>query len=166
MHFDFNPAHPTIWVFLSLVLVIGFAIYKGAHTSMAKALDARAEKIRKELEDARKLRDEAQALLASYKRKQAEAEEQAKEIVAQARKEAELMADNARKDLAERIRRRSEQAEAKIKMAEAQAVNDVKAKAADLATKAAHRLLQTELSATDHAKLVKEGTEEMGKILN
>lgn len=166
MHFDFNPAHPTVWVFLSLVLVIGFAIYKEVHKTMAKALDERADKIRKELEDARKLRDEAQALLASYKKKQVEAEEQAKTIVAQARKEAELMAENARKDLNERISRRADQAEAKIKMAEAQAMADVRAKAADLATKAAKHLLHTELSTADQAKLIKDGTVEMGKILN
>ena len=131
MHFDFSFAHPTIWVFLAISLVIIGAVYKGIHKIMAKALDDRADGIRKELEEARQLREEAQTLLASFQRKQVEAEEQAKDIVKQARLDAETMAANARQDLKERLERRAEQAEAKIKNAEAQAMADVKARAHD-----------------------------------
>jgi len=95
-------------------------------------------KIRADLDEAKSLREEAQALLASYQRKQKEAEEQAEEIVKQARKDAENMAVSARKDLAERLERRAAQAEAKSS-----------------GTKTA-----------DHASLVKDGIAQMGKVLN
>lgn len=166
MHFDFSFAHPTIWVFLAIVLVIAGAMYKGIHKVMAKALDDRADGIRSELEEARKLREEAQTLLATFQRKQAEAEEQAKDIVKQARVDAEAMASQSRKDLKERLERRAEQAEAKIKNAETQAMADVKARAVDLAAKAAEQILRNDLSSTDHSTLVKSGIAEMGKTLN
>lgn len=166
MHFDFSFAHPTIWVFLAISLVIIGAMYKGIHKIMAKALDDRADGIRKELDEARQLREEAQTLLASFQRKQVEAEEQAKDIVKQARLDAETMAANARQDLKERLERRAEQAEAKIKNAEAQAMADVKARAVDLAAKAAEQILHNNLSSTDHSTLVKKGITEMGKVLN
>ena len=166
MHFDFSFAHPTIWVFIALMIIVFGAIFKGIHKTMAKALDERADKIRTELEEARRLRDEAEALLASYKRKQAEAEKQAEGIVAQARKEAEIMAENARKELAEKLERRSEQAKAKIKIAEAQAISDVKKHAAELATEATKDILAKELTKTDHAKLIKQGLSEMSKALH
>ena len=166
MHFDFNFAHPTIWVFIAIVLVIAGFITKGVPKAMGAALDKRADAIAKELEDAKKLREEAQALLASFQRKQAEAEEQAKDIVKQARKDAETMAANARKDMSERLARRAEQAQAKIKNAEAQAMADVKARAVELAAKASERLLRSELTASDHGKLIKDGISEMGKALN
>jgi len=166
MHFDFSFAHPTIWVFLAIVLVIAGAMYKGIHKVIAKALDDRADGIRSELEEARKLREEAQALLATFQRKQAEAEEQAKDIVKQARLDAETMASQARKDLKERLERRAEQAVAKIKNAEIQAMADVKARAVDLAAKAAEQILRNDLSRADHGILVKNGITEMGKALN
>lgn len=166
MHFDFSFAHPTIWVFLALVLVIGAAIYKGIHKVMGKALDDRADAIRKQLDEARTLREEAQALLADYQRKQVEAEQQAKEIVKQARKDAENMATQARADLQERLTRRAELAEAKIANAEVQAMADVKARAVDLATKAAEQLIKDQFKTSDHSTLIKDGVAQMGKVLN
>ena len=166
MHFDFNPASPTIWVFLALVLLFVLFAYFGIHKKIAGALDARADKIRSELDEAKSLREEAQALLASYQRKQKEAEAQAEDIVKQARKDAELMATNARKDLAERLERRAAQAEAKIATAEAQAMAEVKAKAADMALEAAEKLIRSGTKTPDHAKLVKDGIAQMGKALN
>ncbi len=166
MHFDFSFAHPTIWVFLALVLVVGGAIYKGIHKVMAKSLDERADAIRSQLDEARTLREEAQVLLAGYQRKQVEAEEQAKTIVEQARKDAASMAKQARADLKDRLARRAELAEAKIANAETQAMADVKARAVDLATKAAEQLIQEQFKATDHNTLVKDGISQMGKVLN
>lgn len=166
MHWEFSFGYPTIWVFLALVVFIVGLMYKGIHKVIAKALDDRADAIRKELDEARTLREEAQALLSSFQRKQVEAEEQAKEIVKQARKDAETMAANARKDMSERLTRRAEQAEAKIKNAEAQAMADVKARAVELATQAAEQILRSELASTDHNILVKTGIVDMGKALN
>ena len=166
MHFDFALNSPTIWVFLAVVLFLLALAYFGVHKKIGGALDARADKIRTELDEAKSLREEAQALLASYQRKQKEAEDQAEEIVKQARKDAENMAVNARKDLAERLERRAAQAEAKIATAEAKAMADVKAKAADMALEAAEKLIRSGTKATDHASLVKDGIAQMGKDLN
>lgn len=166
MHFDFALNSPTIWVFLAVVLFLLALAYFGVHKKIGGALDARADKIRTELDEAKSLREEAQALLASYQRKQKEAEDQAEQIVKQARHDAEVMATNARKDLAERLERRAAQAEAKIATAEAQAMADVKAKAADMALQAAEKLIRSGTKATDHASLVKDGIAQMGKVLN
>ncbi len=166
MHWEFSFGYPTIWVFLALVVFIVGLMYKGIHKVIAKALDDRADAIRKELDEARTLREEAQTLLSSFQRKQVEAEQQAKDIVKQARKDAETMAVNARKDMAERLQRRAEQAEAKIKNAETQALTDVKLRAVQLAAIAAEQVLRTELASTDHKALVKNGITDMGKAFN
>lgn len=166
MYFDFALNSPTIWVFFAVVLFLLVLAYFGVHKKIGGALDARADKIRTELDEAKSLREEAQALLASYQRKQKEAEEQAEGIVKQARHDAEVMAANARKDLADRLERRAAQAEAKIASAEAKAMADVKAKAADLALEAAEKLIRTGKSSTNHAQLVKDGIAQMGKTLN
>jgi len=166
MHFDFDPGSPTIWVFLATILFLLSLVYFGVHKKIASSLDARADKIRDELEEARRLREEAQALLASYQRKQKEAELQAEDIVKQARHDAENMAANARKDLAERLERRAAQAEAKIATAEAQAMAEVKAKAADMALETAEKLIRSGIKTVDQANLVKDGIAQMSKTLN
>jgi len=166
MYFDFSLGGSTIYVFFALVLFLLLIGYFGVYKKMAGALDARADKIKTELDQAKSLREEAQALLASYQRKQKEAEEQAESIVKQARHDAENMAKNARKDLAERLERRAAQAESKIATAEAQAMAEVKAKAADMALEAAEKLIRSGTKSADHAGLVKDGIAQMGKALN
>ena len=157
---------PAFWVAVCVLGFLALLGWKGVHKLIGKTLDERSEKISDELAEARRLREEAQALLASYKRKQKEAEALAEDIVKQARHDAEIMAVNARKDLTERLERRTLMAEAKIKTAEAQALNEVRAKAADLSLEAAERLLRRDLKAADHASLVKDGIAQMGKVLN
>lgn len=156
----------TFWVAVCVVLFLALLFWKGAHKAINSSLDDRADKIRGELDEARRLREEAQALLASFQRQQKEAEDQADGIVQQARKDAEAMAVRARADLQDRLERRTAQAEAKIANAEAKALAEVRAKAADLAVSAAEELLKGNLKAADHTKLVKDGITEMGKALN
>ena len=165
MHFTADLGDPTTWVFIAVVIFLLALLYFGIHKKIAGALDARADVIRSELDEARRLREEAQALLASYQRKQKEAEAQAEEIVKQARSDAENMATQARKDLAERLERRAAQAEAKIANAEAQALGEVKAKAADLAMDAAENILRTKMSAAEKSKFIQDGIKQMGATL-
>ncbi len=162
-----GPMHtdPTFWVAICVLAFLGFLFFKGVHKVMGTALDARSTKISDELAEARRLREEAQALLASYKRKQKEAEDLADDIVKKARQDAELMAVNARKDMAERLERRTAAAEAKIKSAEVQALNEVRAKAADVSLEAAEALLRSDLKSSQHANLIKDGIAQMGKVL-
>ncbi|NNE56925.1 MAG: F0F1 ATP synthase subunit B [Hellea sp.] len=157
---------PSFWVAVCVVMFLALLFWKGAHKALGSALDARADKITNELDEARRLREEAQALLASYQRKQKEAEEQAEGIVQQARKDAENMAARLRTELKERLERRAAQAEAKIANAEAQALAEVRAKAADLAIAASEEILKSKLTASDHSKLVKDGIAGIGKALN
>ena len=133
-----TPLHldPSFWVAVCVILFFALLFWKGAHKAIGKSLDDRADKISAELDEAKRLREEAQQLLASFQRKQKEAEEQAEEIVEQAKHDAKIMADNARKELSERLERRAAMAEAKIANAEAQALAEVKAKAADIALEA------------------------------
>jgi F-type H+-transporting ATPase subunit b len=165
MHFTADPSDPTTWVFIAVVLFFVMLAYFGVHKKIAGALDARADKIREELDEARRLREEAQTLLASFQRKQKEAEAQAEDIVRQARTDAENMAAQARADLSERIERRAAQAEAKIANAEAQALSEVKSKAADLALDTAEQILRTKLTATDKSKLIQDGIKQMGSVM-
>ncbi len=166
MYFDFDPAGATLWVFVAVMLFLVALLYFGVHKKIASALDARAEKIRAELDEAHRLREEAQALLASYQRKQKEAEEQAEDIIKQARHDAEVMAERARADLKDRLERRASLAEAKIANAEAQAMSEVKARAAEMAVAAAENILKDGLTATEHTKLINEGITQLGKSLN
>lgn len=158
MHFDYflNPTtDPAFWVFIGLMVVIAIAIFVKVPALIAKQLDARADGIRNELDEARRLREEAQELLASYQRKQREAEAEAEEIVALAKKDAKILAATARAELAERIERRTAMAESRIAQAEAQAAADVKALAADLAVDAAAKLIAeggTKTKASDDLK--------------
>lgn len=153
------------WVLVPLILFFALVAYKGGFKALNASLDSRADKISAELDEARRLREEAQALLASYHRKQKEAEAQAEEIVKQARSDAENMAAQARKDLTERLERRAAQAEAKIANAEAQAMSEVKAKAADLALDTAETLLRSNMTAAEKTKLIKDGISQMGSTL-
>lgn len=162
------PFHldPTFWVAVCVLLFLALIIWKGAFKALGQALDDRAAKIEAELDEAKRLRNDAQAVLADYQRKQKEAEEQAEEIIKQARHDAETMAAKARKDMTERLERRAAMAEAKIASAEAQALAEVRAKAAEIAVEAAESLLRSNLKSADHTRIVTDGIAQMGKALN
>lgn len=154
------------WVLIPVLLFLALVAWKGGFKAAGSALDKRAVAIRDELDEARRLREEAQALLASYQRQQAEAETLAEDIVERARRDAEAMAAKARLDLTDRLQRRAAQAEAKIASAETQALAEVKSKAADLAVNLAEQIIRTEMSATDRTRLFNEGLGQMDGALN
>ena len=121
---------------------------------IGKALDQRAETIRKELEDARRLKDEAEKLLADYERRRKAAASEAEAIVAQAKSEATALAAETRSSLKESLERRTKLAEDKIARAEAQATSDVRAAAVEAAISAAERLMGTKLDSAKAGSLV------------
>ena len=147
-------ATPEFWVLVSFVLFIGLIVYLGVPGKVAAMLDERAARIARELEQARKLREEAQGLLADYERKRRDAEKEAEAIVAQAREEAEAFAVETRQKLTETIERRGRMAEEKIAQAEAQAVKEVRAAAAELAIAAATRIIADEVQGARADQLV------------
>ena len=125
------------------------------------ALDARAMAIAKELEEATKLREEAQTLLASYQRQQRSAEREADDIIEQAKREAELMRKEAEDALAAQIERRTKLAEERIAQAEVQAMKEVKDVAADIAAQAARRLMAEAIDESSGARLIDASIEEV-----
>jgi F-type H+-transporting ATPase subunit b len=148
--------HAESWVLVSFILFIALLVYLKVPALVAKILDERAAKISKELDEAKRLRQEAEVLLAEYKKKRSDAEAEAKDIIAAAKVEAEAYADESEKKLKEALARRQAQAEQKIAMAEAAAVKDVRAAAADLAMSAAAALLKDAASGKTGEKLVSE----------
>ena len=115
---------PSFYASLALVTFFGLLMYMGVFKTIAKTLDDRAEGIRNELDDAKRLREEAAEMLASYQRKQREAEAEAEAIIAQAKSEAKILKEESRKELTERLERRTAMAEQRIAQAEAQAWMD------------------------------------------
>jgi F-type H+-transporting ATPase subunit b len=160
---DFGPE---FFVLLGFIVFVGILIYVGAHRTLLKALDARGEAIQAELAEAAKLRDEATALLASFEKKSAEAEANAAAIIAEARAQAEQLAEDAAERMNEFIARRTKQAEAKIAFAEAQAAADVRAAAADRAAKAAETVLRDQMQAGGGADLVAREIADLKSRLN
>jgi F-type H+-transporting ATPase subunit b len=134
-------AEPEFWVAVGFVIFVGVLIYVGVPKMMTKALDDRAKRVQDELNEARRLKEEAQKLLAEYQAKQRQADEEAAAIVAGAKAEAERFAAEAKVKMEEFVARRSKMAETKIAQAEAQAVADVRAAAAEAAVSAAEKIL-------------------------
>lgn len=129
------------WVAVSFVVFILVALRFGVHRMIAGALDSRGAAIKAELEEARRLKEEAEKLLAEYKRKAREAEGEAQAIIAQANSEAKQIAADAKTRLEEFVARRTKMAETKIGQAEQQAMAEVRAAAADAAVKAAETIV-------------------------
>lgn len=129
------------WVLIGLFVFIGLMIYLKVPATVTGQLDQRADTITTELEQARKLREEAQALLAEYQRKAREAESDAEEIIDQAKREAEALGAEARKRMEDYVTSRTRIAEDKIAQAEVQALQEVRALSADIAIAAATKLL-------------------------
>ena len=142
------------FVALGFVIFVAGLGYLGVHRKLTEALDAHANLIKKELDEARRLRDEAAAVLASFEKKRAAAEGEAQGIIAQAKAEADAMAKEAAERMTEFVARRTKQAEAKIALAEAQAGADVRAAAADAAVKAAETVLRGQLTGAAASDLV------------
>jgi F-type H+-transporting ATPase subunit b len=157
---------PEFWVGVSFFGFVGVLIYFNVPRVIAAALDKRAETIRKELEEARRLRDEAQAILADYERKQRDAETEAQDIVRLARSEAEAYAEETRRALEESLARRTRLAEDKIARAEQQATAEVRAAAIEASVAAAEALIRRKLDEPTAAKLVDDGIQGLHGKLN
>ncbi|MEM7269805.1 MAG: ATP F0F1 synthase subunit B [Pseudomonadota bacterium] len=153
-------------VTLSTVLFVALLIYLKVPGLLAKLLDDRAAKIKDELDEARRLREEAQTLLASYEKKQKEVEGQAQQIVANAKAEAERAAEAAKADLAKSIERRLKAADDQIASAEASAVKEVRDRAIAVATEAASSVIAKKMTAKSGNDLIDAAIKEVGAKLH
>jgi len=154
------------WVALAFVCFVAGLGYIGVHRMIGKSLDERAGRIKNELDEARKLKDEAAQLLADYQRKRQEAEGEAQEIISGAKAEAERLAVEAKAKIAEFVARRTKMAETKIAQAEAQATADVRSAAAEAAVAAAQKILTAETKGKLANELIAKGIEDVRKKLN
>jgi len=141
------------WVLVAFVIFVA-GVWKPMRRAIDGALDARANRIAAELDEARRLRDEAEALLAEYQQKQREAEGDAQAIIAHAKEEAELLAARAQQDLQQALERRTRLAEERITQAEAKAVDEIRAAAVDVAIAAARDVIAGGLDENRRAALV------------
>ena len=156
----------TFWVAVSFFAFIGLVLFYKLPQMITKALDKRAEDISTQLDEARKLREEAQTLLAQYQRKQRDAEAEAQDIVAHAEAEAKRAAEEAEKALAVSIARREQLARDKIAQAEAAAVKDVQTVAVDVATEVARKLIAEGLAPEKANDLVETSIKDLPKHLH
>ncbi len=161
MHFD-----ATFFALVALVIFLGIVAYAGAFKAMGSGLDARAQRIQKDIDDAARLRKEAEALLAEYKQKRIDAEKEAASIVAAAKADAEEYAAETRRKLAESVERRTRQAEQKIAQAEAAAIKDVRNAATELAIAAAQSLVAEAAKGAKGAEFVASSIDAVKRRLN
>jgi F-type H+-transporting ATPase subunit b len=154
------------WVAVAFVLFIALLLYLGVHKTVAGSLDKRRSRIQSELDEAAKLRSEAQALLAEYKQKTANAEKEAAAIIESAKADAERLAAEAHAKLEDFVARRTKMAETKIAQAEAQAVADVRAAAAEAAVAAAEKILSDSVKGKVGDDLIGRGIADVKAKLN
>jgi F-type H+-transporting ATPase subunit b len=154
------------WVAIAFVVFLCVLAYVGAHKKITEALDHRKARIATELEEASRLRAEAQALLADYQRRQQEAEREAASILTEAKAEAERIAAEARVRMEDFIARRTKMAETKISQAEAQALADVRIAAAESAVAAAEQILAQGAKGQVADKLIAQGIADLRTKLN
>jgi F-type H+-transporting ATPase subunit b len=159
-------SEPETWVAIAFLILLGVMLKIGVPSLLFKALDDRSARIRSELDEALRLRKEAEDVLAEYKRRQDEAEKTAESIIHNAGVEAERLAAEAQAKVEEFIARRTRMAETKIARAEAQALADVRSAAADVAVAAAEALLASTTKGAAAESLVSQGIADLKAKLN
>ncbi|MGB7285383.1 MAG: F0F1 ATP synthase subunit B [Salaquimonas sp.] len=156
----------TFWAFIALIIFLAIIAYVKVPAMIGKSLDDRADKIKSDLDDARRLREEAQELLADYQRKRKEAEQEASEILTSAKREAAALEKDAEVKANEFIARRTALAEQKIEQAQAQAIAEVRASAVDIAVAAAGKILEGKVTGAAADKLITESIADVKASLN
>jgi len=159
-------AEPEFWVAVGFVILMGVFAYLGVHRTVITALDKRSERIKAELDDARRLKQEAANLLEEYRAKRASAEREAQEIVTSAKVDAERIAAEAKTKMEDFVARRTKTAESKIALAEAQALAYVRAAAANAAVAAASAILSQTVKGQVAEDLLAKGITEAREKLN
>src|SRR5258705_7335615 len=159
-------SEPEFWVAVAFVILMGVFAYFGIHRTVLTTLDHRSDRIKAELDDARRLKEEAAKLLAEYKARHASAEREAEDTIASAKPEAERIAAEAKTKKEDFVARRTKTAEGKIALAEAQALADVRAAAADAAVTAASTILTQSVKGSVADDLLAKGIADVPEKLN
>ena len=158
-------SNETFWVAIALVVFLGIA-FKPAKKAILGALDGKIDEVKAEVEHAAKLRDEAQALLAEYERKQQQSANHAEEMVAAAKREAEEAKTKAEEELRLSLERQQKLALERIAMAEEKALSEVRTAAAELAIAATEKLINERAAGKDGDAIVDKAISELGSKLH
>lgn len=161
--FGLNPGG---WVALSMIVVFAILIWKGAHAAIGRSLDRKIAGIRAQLDEATRLRQEAEALRTEYRAREAQAEGEAQSILDHARVEAEAIVAKAHRDTEALVERRARMAQDRIDAAERQAIATVRARAAAAATDAAASLIAERMGTDADKTLVDRAIAGLGQRLN
>lgn len=156
---------PTFWTAVSFVILIAL-IAKPVGKKATEALDSRADRIKAELDEAEKLREEAQQLLAKYQRMQRDAKDEADQIIKHAKEEAERVRKNGEQKIEEALERREKQAMDRIRQAERQAEARVRSYAVDVAVAATEQVLNDQVSGSKADKLIDDAIGQLPGKLN
>ena len=154
------------WVAVAFLLLMGVFGYFGVHRTILQALDHRRDRIKKELDDARRLKEEATKLVAEYRARRASAEREAQEIITNAKADAERIASEAKAKMEDFVARRTKTAESKIAQAETQAIADVRAAAAEAAVTAASSIMTQSVKGSVADGLIAKGIQDVRSKLN
>lgn len=157
---------PETWVAIAFIVLMVLFAWLGVHRTVLTTLDHRAQRIKAELDDARRLKEDAARLLADYQSRRASAEREAEEIITNAKAEAERIAAEAKARMEDFVARRTKTAENKIALAEAQALADVRAAAAEAAVTAASTVLSQSVKGSVADDLLTKGIAEVKSKLN
>jgi F-type H+-transporting ATPase subunit b len=156
---------PEFWVLVAFLIVVVGGVYK-VGPSIGKSLDDRAERIKTELDEAQRLREDAQRTLAEFQRKQRDAFKEAEQIAALAKSEAERAAAQAARDLEAALQRRQTQALEKIALAEVKATTEIRNTTVDVAIAAVRRVLAEQLDQQRKSRLIDDAIAELPKLLH
>ena len=156
---------PEFWVAVAFVICI-VVVFRPLSRAAISALDARGERIRAEIEEAQVLREEAQALLAEYKRKQRDALKEAEDIIEHAKSEAVRLREQAEQDLQTALQRREQAAMDKIAQAEASALQEVREQAVDVALAATAKLIESNLDKERSNAMVEQAIRDLSEKLH
>lgn len=162
----YDLANPELWVGVGLLLFVGILIFAGVPKLIGGKLDDKANQIQADLDEAARLRVEAETMLAQIRLEKAEAEAQAADLLAAAEADARRLEAETKVKLEETLARRQKMAENRIAQAEAQASNEVKAAAADLAAKAAEDILAARLASQAKDPHMEEAIKQLGNRLS
>lgn len=155
--------NPTFWVAVAFVIFVALT-FKPISKALSGGLDSRSEQIRRELEEAAALREEAQKSLADYRKLQSEAAREAEELIAHTVKEAQRIREQAELDLEASLKRREQAAVEKIAQAEAKAMAEVRGHAVDIAIAATGKLLEEKLDSTRADAIVDQSIADLRKL--
>lgn len=162
----FSLRNTNFIVLLAFIAFIAILVYYGVPAMLGGLLDKRADGIRNDLDEARRLREEAQEIYASYERRQREVKTQAEQIVANAKREAEAQAAKARQDLDKSIERRLQAAQDQIGSAENDAVRAVRDRAVQTAVAAASEILAAQVRAGQRSAGIDDAIDDVARRLN